>query len=981
MLNEINAPETLKMPLNQEQLAAVHFASNQLLLVAGAGTGKTTVITERIAWLIQEKTFKPEEIVALTFTEKASTEMAERLDCILPLGTWGVTVNTFHKFSENLLREYGLHLGWASNFQRLAETDAMLLLRRHSLRFGFWTPFLESGPSPKLIKELYGAISGLREAGFTGESYRNYLESKKFTDLWRGDAEAKIDATLRGEELARALDEFSLMLRETQCLDFAGLLLESRDVLRKVPSVRKLVRERYRYFLVDEFQDTNPLQFELLKELTGADGCVLVVGDDDQAIYGFRGATVDNILQFRTAYPQAKSLTLVKNYRSGQAILNSAYKLIQSNNPNRLEVIEKLDKRLIATSNTISAQVEAWMLPSGDGEVEWVRSRIDELLKGGVQLQEIAILARAHDHLIPFKTALERSGWPVYTQGGDKLLREPLIMDLIAALRVIIEPFHNLSVFSLLINKTIGVGETIAVVINHIAKREASPIWTVLQKILLPSFTHRVGEEISPEAINKIARLVAKINEWREELKLHEPTAIILKVLKESGIITQVLILPEVEQMLIFSKLNGFLRRVDDWKKRALDKSLRDFLEEIRAAEELGEETIIEDLQASPEAIQLLTVHSAKGLEFEYVFIVNAVEQRFPGNSRGEKWYLPVSGEDARIKNLSEERRLFYVAMTRAKQGLMITGASSYGGVRARRPSVFINEAGIELETIPVVAPEGWANQLLDPVKAPANHDLLEAPLIGTQAKTEPVLLSFSQLMAFENCPLQYRYAHVIGVPSWQKPMVTFGQSVHAALHDYLELLRSGEAVTPGMSTLRPLYERAFIGDWYPSVEVRVQRFEQGIEALNKFLISLEANPPQVLALEQPFYLQIAGFQLQGKIDRIDELSSGGVEVIDYKTGGIKEQLGWKDKRQLLLYAMAVNALYPTKTVERLSYHYVIGGQTVSFVPKASDFERLEEDFRALGEGIERGIFEPTPDVRVCGNCDFHEICPSAKLG
>ena len=143
----------------------------------------------------------------------------------------------------------------------------------------------------------------------------------------------------------------------------------------------------------------------------------------------------------------------------------------------------------------------------------------------------------------------------------------------------------------------------------------------------------------------------------------------------------------------------------------------------------------------------------------------------------------------------------------------------------------------------------------------------------------------------------------------------------------------------------------------------------------------MEANPPQVLALEQPFYLQIAGFQLQGKIDRIDELSSGGVEVIDYKTGGIKEQLGWKDKRQLLLYAMAVNALYPTKTVERLSYHYVIGGQTVSFVPKASDFERLEEDFRALGEGIERGIFEPTPDVRVCGNCDFHEICPSAKLG
>ncbi|MEK7615422.1 MAG: UvrD-helicase domain-containing protein, partial [Patescibacteria group bacterium] len=323
--------------LNPAQIKAVTHREGPLMIVAGAGTGKTTVITRRIAWLIEQQLAKPEQILALTFTDKAAGEMEERVDLLLPYGYVDLQISTFHAFCERLLRDHGVHIGLSPDFKLVTELDAWLLARQQLDRFDldYYRPL---GNPTKYLKSLLQHFSRAKDAAITSDAYLACVEGKA------SDA----DSEVHNDELARAYHTYQQILLERDSLDFGDLILYAVQLLKTRPAVLARLQKQFPFVLVDEFQDTNHAQYELVRLIAGDKQNLTVVGDDDQSIYKFRGASIENILRFQTDFPTATQVVLTHNYRSVQSILDHAYTFIQKNNPNRLEIKANLSKKLLA---------------------------------------------------------------------------------------------------------------------------------------------------------------------------------------------------------------------------------------------------------------------------------------------------------------------------------------------------------------------------------------------------------------------------------------------------------------------------------------------------------------------------------------------------------------------------------------------------------------------------------------------------------
>ena len=344
--------------LTARQRKAVTHGDGPLLIVAGAGTGKTTVITRRIAWLIAEKRAKPSEILALTFTDRAAFEMIERVDRLVPYGHNDAQISTFHAFGDRLLREHAFEAGLSDRSSVLSRAEQIILLREHlfDLPLDRYRPL---GNPTRFLSGLVSLISRLRDEDVTPDVY--LAAAARLAERAAADPEneALAEETANQAELAATYAAYERLMRETDRLDFGDQVSLALRLLREHPAVLDAERHRYRYILVDEFQDTNHAQWEMVKLLAAEHGNVTVVGDDDQSIYRFRGAALGNILGFRDAYPRATSVVLVDNYRSRQPILDAAHRLIRHNDPERLEAREGLDKRLRARTKFARPEPEA----------------------------------------------------------------------------------------------------------------------------------------------------------------------------------------------------------------------------------------------------------------------------------------------------------------------------------------------------------------------------------------------------------------------------------------------------------------------------------------------------------------------------------------------------------------------------------------------------------------------------------------------
>jgi len=916
--------------LNSEQLEAATHGEGPLLIVAGAGTGKTTVITRRIARLI-EQGVEPDEILALAFGDKAAAEIEERVDLLLPYGSYNLQISTFHAFGESVLREHGLEIG-LPDFKVLDEVGQWLLVRNNLERFSldYYRPL---GNPTRFIRALVQHFGRAKDELVSPEDYLAYAEKVKLAeDAAEAGVETAEVETRRLQEVANAYHVYQKLLLENGSLDFGDLVKYALELFRKRPKVLELYRQRFRYILIDEFQDTNYAQYELLRLLAEPKNNLTVVGDDDQSIFKFRGASISNILHFQKDYPEAKFISLQENYRSGQKILDLAHKFIKLNDPDRLEVRLNLSKKLTNPRDS-GGVIETFTAADYLAEAKLVAEKILELKAADstVTWDDFAILGRSHDSLEPFIALLEEWEIPYLYFANRGLYRKNIILDVIAYFKLLDNYHETAAMYRVLNFPVFGVAGPAIIELSHFARKKSLSLYEAARQ----AEGALALDEHSGKGIKKLLQLLEKHQRTAKEKSTEQ---VFIETVNDLDFAAQA-----IGDFQNGRFLETFRRRIQDFQVKSPDRSLKTFMSELRFELEAGGLGHLDvDTEAGPEAVKLVTVHGAKGLEFGNVFVVGLVDKRFPSLERREPIELPA----ALIKDilpqgdihLEEERRLFYVAMTRAKKGLYLTRAVDYGGKLAKKPSRFLFEVGL----------------ISKEESKPTGKVVLRDRELQSSAFPEVKVFSFSQISLFRKCPLEYKYRYILRLPAPGAASLSFGQTIHATLERFLRQAAQQQAQPdlfgvktgakpPDLGVLQRIYGELWIDDWYDSRAQMEEYRKKGERVLKVFFEEVTANPPRPLFLEQRFKLKLESFWVAGKIDRVDTGAEGAL-IVDYKTGpprGIFKV----DKEQLLLYQWAAREFLNLQ-VANLQYWFLWDRlQKESFLGTEKDIDALKEDF------------------------------------
>jgi DNA helicase-2/ATP-dependent DNA helicase PcrA len=949
--------------LNDEQKAAVTHKDGPLLIVAGAGTGKTTVITRRLAWLIHKSFAAPDELLALTFTEKAAAEMEERIDKLLPMGYVDLWALTFHGFCERILREHALEIGLDPGFKVLSQAETWLFLREHLYDFNleYYRPL---GNPTRFLYALISHFSRAKDENISPIEYLEYAGrlEKTNAELVAGETDEDKKQVLQEEmkktrEIADAYTLYQKLMAEAGNMDFGDLILYTLKLFKDRKSLLQKYREKFKYILVDEFQDTNFAQYELVKLLANPKDNLTVCGDDDQSIYKFRGAAVSNILGFKRDFPKAKDVVLTKNYRSTQAILDVAYQSIQLNNPERLETKLNISKKLLSQSEKGDAPNILHYETEYD-EAMGVTKTILDLREKDQELawSDFAILVRSNAQAEQFTEILDRKSIPYQFVASRGLFAEPIIMDMCAYLRILNNPFDNISAFRVLSSPFFSFDMLDVTKLQAEARRKNIPLLDALQEV--DSF---VGVEESTKTDAK--KLIEMVEKHAGMAKTKTAGKILYQFIGDTGQVRKLLQEDSASSKKKILNIAEFFKMIRDFETANANNSLSNFLDELDLLQEAGEDPAPANPEEGPDMVSVMTVHSAKGLEFEYVFVVNLVSDRFPSRSRGEAIPLPkelireaLPEEDAHIQ---EERRLFYVALTRAKRGLYLTNAKDYGGKRKKKPSIFLQETQslLDIKDVPVLDP------LQEETKEePEKKQDFELVL--------PSKFSYTQLAAFETCPRQYQYAHVYKIQPPGRHTLSYGKSIHSTLEQFYKNLQEGRQLTK--DEFLKLFEDCWISDWYDSKAQEKKQKDKGRDSLSHYFDEHAEKFVTPLFVEKEFNLKMGEYTFKGKIDRIDPLQDG-VAIVDYKTGKVKKQKDVDSDEQLSLYALAAKRVLGLEP-KRLSLYFMDEGVRVDTERTEEDLKKFEAKVIETIDALKESRFVPTPG-RQCSFCDFLNIC------
>lgn len=1331
--------------LNPEQLKAVKHKTGPLLIIAGAGTGKTTVITERVKYLISRKLAKPQEILALTFTEKSAKEMEERIDTALPYGYTQMWVMTFHSFCDRILRSEALHIGLDPRYKLMTESEAIQLIRSNLFDFDL-NYFRPLGNPNKFISGLLQHFSRLQDEDLTSGQYGQWadrkLKGKKHSE------EEKIEI-VKWKELASAFKEYEELKIKNNVMDFGDLITKTLKLFRERKNILETYKKKFKYILVDEFQDTNVAQNELIKLLAGRKGNITVVADDDQclpsnslvstptgnklikkikpgdevitavgkgylsiskilnvnkskkkakfivfttelgkklritenhkmfcmipgrkfessgiyyiylmfrsgmgwrigitddlsqrlklersadkiiaikscnsleearffetvysmkyqiptypfkprrrmiltgiwlkrifsefdtqrgaeklshnlgidldshhytlaavirgnkervkvvlklcsrrhrtkwardrfmlspkvlhgvsmetssktvkkildnagvevvktkngwkvakmftgldeagkfakrltdlvggffeakidvgkrskysrsalimpagnifpgmyvpvrrnhevvyerlidrqeqiktetvydleverthnfiaddvvvhnSIYRFRGAAVSNVLAFRKDFPKSKIIVLTKNYRSTQEILDRAHDLIENNNPDRLEVVEKINKKLTSARKERGQEIGFIHTDRVENEAEEVAKVIKNLKeKEKYDWKDFAILVRANNHADPFARAMQRHAIPFQFLGPGRLFKQPEIIDLVSYLKVLYNFDDSPSFYRLLCVDYFGISGRDLAAIGNYARRYNLSLFGAAEKI--------DDLFVSDKTKEKVKLLLEIIKKHLDLAKKESAGQILYYFLQDTGLIQKLLSPDTAEAQKKASNISKLFDKLKTYEVDHEDASVAAVVDWIDLASEIGESPRAADTDwGEINAVNILTVHSAKGLEFPVVFLVNLVSQRFPTTERHEQ--IPIPEE--LIKeilpkgdyHLEEERRLFYVGMTRAKDNLYLAAADYYGeGKREKKLSPFIFEA-LGDKSISAEQDLGKVEQL---------SFLDYKPLVTTQASVEKLpihidYLSYSQIETFKTCPLHYKLKYLLKVPTPPSAAQSFGIAIHASLKDFYVAIKNGSKPTEKL--LNQLLEKNWIKEGFSSKSHEKKFFEKGKVYLSGFL--KQEFTPKILPvlLEEGFTLPIRNhlyspstnsgrpLKVGGKIDRVDLLPDGSIEIWDYKTGAtIPSQKDVDKNLQLSFYALAATTI-PTKPFGvkpekiKLSLYFLDQQEKISTTRTAADLEKAKTEILKIKEEIENSDFTCSGNF-LCKNCEYKLICNS----
>lgn len=1020
------------LQLNPDQINAVEHKNSPLLVAAGPGSGKTSVIVERIIYLLKNG-LKPSEILCLTFSEKAAQEMKERLEKIIDVTD--MQISTFHSFCYDVLGDNILDSGIGIGSGVMTRSSTLVWALKNIDSFGF--EHIELGNnSVNVIEALIDGISTFKDELITPVELAEYLENKfKQEKILMQDIEY-YDYLQKLCDLHKIYVRHQDYLKNSKMIDFDEMITSTIELFRKKPNVLARYHNKFKHVLVDEFQDNNYAQLELIKILSPS-GNVTVVGDDDQSIYRFQGAFVANFQHFIESYKnKVKIIVLRQNYRSPQNIVNLASQLLK-NVPNR-------QQKELFSSNEEGDKVSVVRCNHDMAEVEFVVNKIKQMLGTKINrrdgsekpltFKDFTVLSRRRADGKKFAQALNAYGIPATFVGEANIFNASTGRDLLAYLDVASNPTNSgLAIIRVLKNS--GISDQNIARINQAAKKRRRSSETDSDFVYDVIMDLDVPELDQLDELFEIQKQFQTLTNLPTQKTVSETIfEIMMSVTDLYKSATQTDTLSDRKKQTILKELYHISLEFESQNKNG---TLSEFIDYLRLLGEFDVE--LEENSEIRDAIQVSTIHQSKGKEFPIVFVSDVSQGKLPLRYQAKKFYVPndlakglQKGEDEKSLSLQEERRLLYVAMTRAQNQLYLVFPTKYAqNVRQSKPSVFLEE--IDFENNPLVnlidfsgttqetllqdqdkfsiiqqdlqakatkfvhqmQLESAIARIVDLAKVEhfkehgnldafdtgdlftveSNNDV-ESLLAGEKIpliNKDTLRLSATKFDTYIKCPLQFKFAHILEVPTPQTTYFNLGLAVHAVAESLTKMEKDGIQHTEEIAL--ELLDKNWDSNAYRSQKKEKEDLAKAKEMIQTYLKWISESKNKAVDVEKRFKIEIAGVPVTGSIDRVEKTPSGEFEVIDFKTGGIYEtKNSIKENTQMNVYALAVDNLYG-KLPEKTSLFYLREGKILENPIKTDNLERVKSNLENITKSILNEEFEAKPEKNACYNCGFRSIC------
>ncbi|HEY1074978.1 MAG TPA: UvrD-helicase domain-containing protein, partial [Patescibacteria group bacterium] len=930
-------------------LQAVETIDGPVMVLAGPGTGKTQVLAFRIAEILQQTDVHPRNILALTFTESGVVAMRERLVSLIGVTAYGVGIYTFHSFANRVINDAGAEFYKSHSLDPIDDITQLKLIIR--LIDEVNNERLRPIRAPYFyVKPIIHSIKSLKNEGVSPDRLRT-LCREEITTLETSDesisksgknkgglkqsVKDKIERLERSAALADIYERYEAEITERGLYDYEDMILFVIKSFQENPSLKAQYQEQFQYILVDEYQDTNNAQNTLVRSLCDyfESPNLFVVGDDKQSIYRFQGASMANLLNFLEWYPDATLISLRQNYRSGQPILDNAHTLISSNTEQLTKVIPSIHSEL--TAQFSEAKVIFTPYTTADKEALGVVQGIKALLAQGVKASEISVIYRENSEAASFTDLLARQGIPFHLEAGNNVLKDPDVRQLLNILELTHNPDNEMALFRLLHAPYSGIETRDLITLGRWRKQQRTT-WTKLLAGDCPETDVPINDWSCFQTLKH------KVEAWHRYSLQHNLGDTVEHVFLDSGFLAHVM--QQHDHMDRLHRVRCFFDEIKSIMTSVNFATLDDLFERLEIRQTYNLALIPSPLsERSDDAIRLMTSHKSKGLEFEYVFVPHFYDGLWSNGRKSELISLPEGivphHQESDEQAIQEERRLFYVALTRAKKAVFLSYSELDAANKKLLPCQFLTELNSVTTAAPVATNLMPITAFFSPIQTHFVEETSKAYLrdIVTKQSITPTGLN-----TFLTCPLEYLYKDVYCIPGVREAFQAYGTAIHKALEMWGNWSKTG-AHDFGLASILSVFTETLVKEGLTQDEVnRYQRLGEDVLTAYYQEFALGWVPP--LATEYSFtphgVLLDGRIPITGKIDKIEPIKgSKHVRVIDYKTGRVKSRNEIEGntassdgdyKRQLVFYAVLAESdpFFP----------YTIGECALSFIDDQKKF-------------------------------------------
>lgn len=963
--------------MNKRQKEAVESIEGPVMVVAGPGTGKTQILTLRIANILAKTDAAPAQILALTFTESGVASMKKRLAELIGTRAYAVNINTFHGWCNEVIKKYPEDFPRIIGSKNIHEVEQIEILEKliETLPLKLLRPF---GDKFLYVKPLRGAIDELKREGLTPTEFKNILERAKedfasLPDLYhekgahkgkmKGDYIKLAREIEKNEELCLVYEQYEESLKEECLYDFSDMIMEVLAVLRVNKELLQVLQEEHQYVLVDEHQDTNNAQNKIIELLMSyhPNPNLFVVGDEKQAIYRFQGASLENFLYFKKVYPEAKLITLEENYRSQQAVLDAAHSLLAG-------------AALTAKAGHAVKPIKIYAFEKAEEEVYWLANQLKERVEGGEEASELAVLYRDNRDAFALARMLEKCQVPFVIESDQDLLGQPDVRKLILILEALVHFGEDQYLVGILHLDLFKLEPLMVYGLIRQAYESKQSLWSLLQ------------------TDSELSWLYEKLKTWHCWSQNDDLLSVFEKLVRDSGILESILVSMEAEDR--FEAIRRLYEEVGRLVESRPGATVHDFFRYLETVKNHSLFIKRAKLGGRKGKVRLMTAHRSKGLEFNEVFIMGAYEGHWGSKKTREllKLIPAVFGDNLKEDDKdADERRLFYVALTRARHEAHISYAKLGADGREQLPSQFVTEIKSELKE--EVETKDWQ------AKYEANKNIIfSSPERGEQHSLHDEEfvrdiffnqgLSVSALNNYLECPWKYFYRNLIRLPEGQNKTQLYGIAVHAALADNFRTFKDKDITAESLiaSFEGHLNKLPLTARDYEEILVKGKRalsgwWEQWHETWERNVLT-EFKMSGILLTDN--------IKLTGVLDKL-EFIDGGVRVVDYKTkqpmsrnaimGETKTDDDGNYFRQLVFYKLLLdryeNGKYEMRegVIDFMEPNDKGGYKKEAFEVTKDNVLELEELIKKISEEIvSLSFWDKRCDDKDCEYCKLREL-------